>query len=209
MQSVKIPIISVLSGSAHQLQVGRLQVRSGRKPTCCVVHVAGWKSHLGPTLLVQYPERGSPSPRRSAHIWQFPQFLSLVFLTEALAWVYSNASLFSMELAARVLLRCCRQSLGDEVHSCGCTYIVLAAKSWGGYTEGIWDSQAMLGHGVQVRWRQHCAQEVTNSPVGEHTGQKLAQGGWCREVGMSAVLEAASAGCWNSNTVMVCQDMPV
>lgn len=44
------------------------------------------------------------------------------------------------------------------------------------------------------------------SPVGEHTGQELARGEWCREMGMSAVLEAASAGCRNSNRMM---DVPV
>lgn len=62
------------------------------------------------------------------------------------------------------------------MHSCGSTWIVLAATSWGGHTEGIWDSQAMyevLGHGVQVWWRLHCAKEVMGSPVGEHMGQEL------------------------------------
>lgn len=66
----------------------------------------------------------------------------------------------------------------------------------------------MLGYGIQMWWRQHCAREVMGSPVGEHTGQELARGEWWREVGTSAVLEAASAGRRNSNK-MVCQDSPM
>lgn len=61
----------------------------------------------------------------------------------------------------------------------------------------------------QVWWRQLYAIEVMGSPVGEHRGQERARGGWCREVGMSAVLEAASDGCRNSNKVVVCQPVPV
>lgn len=40
-------------------------------------------------------------------------------------------------------------------------------------------------------------------------GRSSHEEGGGREAGISAVLEAASGGCRNSNKVMVCQDVPV
>lgn len=104
--SDKVPVNAVLPGSAH-----RLQVRSGRKATHC-----GSCNRLEvppeANTPCAVPGERQPLPQKVWSPLANSQFLSLVFLIEALAWVCSDASLCSLELATGVLLRLCRQNLG-------------------------------------------------------------------------------------------------
>lgn len=157
-------------------------------------------------LFVQYMERGSSCPTKSGHLWAIPKVFgsclnrslnlailkSFPLVSATCNWVPAELMQTGSCRVEKAGDKCGQEQdnsfpcgLGDEMHSCGCTWIVLAAESQGSYTDEIWEflGYKVLGHGVKVWCKQHCAKLTMGSCVGEPKGQELAQGGQSIEVG--------------------------
>lgn len=167
------------------------------------------ETHLRPALPVQYLERGSPCPRKSGHLWPIPHvFESCLFNRNFSLGMLQCFPLFSGTFnwgpVERMLERFRGWSAQLWVHiDCVGSRVLgrLPRRDLG------FPGHEVLGRGVQVGWRHHCAKEAMGSHCGWGGGACLRR--VVQEVGMSAVLQAASAGCRNSDKVMVCQDVPV